>query len=1005
MSAQNFFGILEIMNKSYKIISAFCCLLAFSACGDDNGSSSTDDCSDCYSSSSSLSSSDSKIFDDYDDYQDSSAMGTIFKSELGSVSIIKDEVKDTRSGKIYKTIKFGPYVWMAENVNDDARGTKSICYDEKSSNCKTYGRLYMDQNVYIACPEGFSVPSEEDFNYMTRFANDLTSDNFGFNPQMGGSCTENRGSIKCNNIGQSAEFLTSDGKFIRIKKNGGTSFEETDLNGYYSLRCMKHSYFVETEKMLPNCDTETSNSNDKFFVAEKKTNYTCKKGKWTKADNSYCPNSEDGRKYYYKDSLYICNGTWELATMDDLDEPCTKTNARTVQKLNGKNYICENNKWRLPNQTEERIGFCTQKNTGTMDSLFTRTDTIAYYCDATGWRVAVITDYIGKCDSSKFYSVKEFKNNSFVCRNKQWSKLDSVENKIGVCSPKVAGKIDSIVTKKDSTRSVKIYYCDTTAWRAATASDIHGKCDSTKYYKTVKFEGESYTCRKNNKWEILTKVEKELGLCTPNKKGILDTVDSKQFYYCDSTGWRSAVADDYLGVCDSANKYKTKFLWGDNYGCKKGPKWEYLEYPESDLGYCVPEFKGVIKIDQYATSYICDTKWRKATKEEVLGDCTDENDGKTNWFKPNKKDIKYVCAWGTWRESSQFDDSLGICAKAQLKKIGKVGSIEYICTKGGWSIPTIILQYDSCTTERDNELVTFEGKRYVCQDKRWKEVTGIEAKYGLCTASRENELVKDTSINYIYTYACTNNRWESVSGVAAEYGKCTKKREGEIIASLNSKYIYRCEREDWKTVSASELFGYCTAENEGTIEIIDSIKFICSKNKDWEMYSGVMEQYGECNCDNRGKTVTFNGKKYGCGGTADCKKSQWQAFDKITEALGFCDGTKIIWTVYNDTDYVCGLDVKGWDTGTIWSMYNSCYKSDSWKYGALVGFKGQHYYCDEDLADTSAIRGWHPLNAIDSLGGVCTKGKMADTLTYQGTLYYCGLNSKSKYEWLQKPND
>ncbi len=86
-------------------------------------------------------------------------------------------------------------------------------------------------------------------------------------------------------------------------------------------------------------------------------------------------------------------------------------------------------------------------------------------------------------------------------------------------------------------------------------------------------------------------------------------------------------------------------------------------------------------------------------------------------------------------------------------------------------------------------------------------------------------------------------------------------------------------------------------------------------------------------------------------------------------------------------------------------MYNSCHKNDSWKYGALVGFKGQHYYCDEDLADTSAIRGWHPLNAIDSLGGVCTKGKMADTLTYQGTLYYCGLNSTSKYEWLQKPND
>lgn len=1045
MSVPIFFGILPIMDKSYKIISTFCCLLAFWACGDDNGSSSTDECSDCYSSSSSPSSSDSKIFDGYDNYQDSSAMGTPFKSELGSVSIIKEEVKDTRSGKIYKTIKFGPYVWMAENVNDDARGTKSICYDEKSSNCKSYGRLYMDQNVYNACPEGFDVPSEEDFKYMTRFASDITNEDFGFNPQMGGSCTETKGSLTCTNIGQAAEFLTSDGKFIRIKKNGGTSFEEIDLNGYYSLRCMKHSYFVETEKMLPTCTTETTNLNDNFFVADKKTNYTCKNGKWVNTKDSECPYSENGRKYYYKDSLYICNSSWELASMNDLDEPCTKTNERTVQKLNGKNYICENKKWRLPNKTEEKIGFCTPQNTGTLDSILTKSDTSVYYCDATGWRKAVITDFIGKCDSSKYYVVKEYNDDSYVCRTtKQWSKLDTVENKIGVCTPKLAGKMDSVITKKDSTRNVKIYYCDTTAWRAALVSDIYGKCDSSKHYKIVKFSGDSYSCRQNNKWEILTKVEQEIGLCTPNKKGTLDTTDSKQFYYCDSTGWRNAVADDYLGVCDSANKYKVKYFWGNHYGCKNGPKWEYLEYPESDLGYCVPEVKGVVKIDQNATSYICDTKWRKATKEEALGECTDENDGKTNWFKPDKKDIKYICAWGSWRESRLMDDSLGICAKAQLKKSGIYNSKEYICTKDGWSVATLITKYDSCTVERDNELVTFEGERYVCQDKRWVKVTGIEAKYGLCTANRENELVKDTSINYIYTYACINNRWKSVSGVEAEYGICTEKREneivqdkeynymchnkswksvfgialekgfctkereGEIVASINSEYIYKCEREDWKTVSAPELFGNCTADNAGTIETIDSVKFICSKDKVWELYSGVLEEYGECNCDNRGKTVTYNGKKYGCGGTTDCKRSQWLAFDEITEALGFCDGTKIIWTVYNNKDYVCGTNEKGWissSNNSIFAMYGACNKRYLWKYGALVGFKGQHYYCDEDLADTDDIPGWHPLNAIDSLGGVCTKGKMADTVTYQGTLYYCGLNTQKKYEWLQKPND
>jgi len=198
---------------------------------------------------------------------------TIFPNQISHLTIDKKRknlpgkpcpgmpiVTDLRDGQVYPTVQIGTQCWLQKNMNYNTGN--SWCYEDNSSNCDIYGRLYDWHTALKVCPKGWHLPSDEEWTTLTDFLGETAggkmkeagtdhwlSPNIGATNSSGFTALPGGSRGMDGNFGNPAyyalfwssdEYMSTDALSLYLLCNN--EYAERNISGnayFFSCRCIK----------------------------------------------------------------------------------------------------------------------------------------------------------------------------------------------------------------------------------------------------------------------------------------------------------------------------------------------------------------------------------------------------------------------------------------------------------------------------------------------------------------------------------------------------------------------------------------------------------------------------------------------------------------------------------------------------------------------------------------------------------------------------------------------
>ncbi|WP_290735040.1 MULTISPECIES: fibrobacter succinogenes major paralogous domain-containing protein [unclassified Fibrobacter] len=283
---------------------------------------------------------------------------------------VLSRMTDLRDGKTYKTVTIGNQTWMAENLNYEVNyKSNSFCYKDSTKYCAKYGHLYTWDAAMKACPDGWHLPSEDEFNTLfaavggqSVAAKMLKSssgwqdgnglDNYAFSALPVGRRYPDDGRYYLN--GYAAYFWSSTenssygANYIYMDDNSDNpEIDNSDLSLAYSVRCLKDES-ITAESSSSKKDVSSSSITPKLSSSSSSKVPELAEGTFTdsrdgqtykivkigtqtwmaenlnfKTDSSFCYSNDEancvtyGRLYTWSVAMSACPNGWHLPSNDE----------------------------------------------------------------------------------------------------------------------------------------------------------------------------------------------------------------------------------------------------------------------------------------------------------------------------------------------------------------------------------------------------------------------------------------------------------------------------------------------------------------------------------------------------------------------------------------------------------------------------------------------------------------------------------------------------------------